>query len=161
MNEDEPAPRVARDLMESVFGVVQVDGTVTAVQGSRPLTGSDPITGVLVNAVDSARAYVPVVGGKAFNLGGGISRSVSVKEMIAMIEQISHRELQWNYEPARPGDQMRYVSDNSRFSNQTSWMPRRTLEQTVRDISAFWHANRMFVMRPTETTRRKSIVRAA
>lgn len=115
----------------------------------------------LVNAVNAARAYLPVVGGKAFNIGGGIARSVSVKEMIAVIEQICHRELQCSYEPARPGDQMCYVSDNSRFSNQTSWMPRRTIEQTVRDISAFWHANRMFVMRPAEAMRRKSIVRAA
>src|SRR6202162_837623 len=36
-----------------ILGVVQGDGTGTAVQGSRPLTGVDPITRVLVNAVDS------------------------------------------------------------------------------------------------------------
>jgi diguanylate cyclase (GGDEF)-like protein len=36
-----------------ILGVVQGDGTVTAVQGSRPLTGVDPVQRVLVNAVDS------------------------------------------------------------------------------------------------------------
>jgi diguanylate cyclase (GGDEF)-like protein len=36
-----------------ILGVVRVDGTVAAVQGSRPLTGADPVTRVLVNAVDS------------------------------------------------------------------------------------------------------------
>ena len=105
----------------------------------------------LVNAVNAARAYLPVVAGKAFNLGGGMSRSVSVKEMIALIEQICHKPVQHGNGPARPGDQPFYVSDNTRFLNQTGWMPRRSLEQTVRDISAFWHANRTHVMREPDT----------
>jgi len=102
----------------------------------------------LVSAVNAARAYVPVVAGKAFDIGGGMSRSVSVNEMIALIGQICHKEVQSGYEPARAGDQLFYVSDNTRFSTQTGWTPCRTLEQIVRDISAFWHANRMHVMRP-------------
>ncbi len=115
----------------------------------------------LVSAVNAARAYVPVVAGKAFNIGGGPSRSVSVNDMIALIQQVCHKEVQSGYAAARPGDQAFYVSDNTRFSNQTGWVPRRSLEQTVRDISAFWHANRMFVMRPAATAKRRSIRRAA
>jgi CDP-paratose 2-epimerase len=111
----------------------------------------------LVSAVNAARAYVPAVAGKAFNIGGGMSRSVSVNEMIALIEQICHKEVQSGYEPARPGDQMFYVSDNTRFSSQTGWMPGRSLEQTVRDISCFWHAYRNYVMRPRQMVRKRSI----
>ena len=80
-----------------------------------------------------------------------------VAEMIALIEQICHKQVQCGYEPARPGDQLFYVSDNTRFANGTGWMPRRSLEQTVRDIFAFWHANRTYVMRPPQIMRRKSI----
>ena len=115
----------------------------------------------LVSAFEAARAYLPVVSGKAFNIGGGISRSVSVNEMIGLIEQICHKPVESGYDPPRPGDQRFYVSDNTRFSNQTGWIPRRSLEQTVRDISAFWHANRMYVMRPLGVARRESIDRAA
>ena len=115
----------------------------------------------LVNAVNAARAYVPVVAGKAFNIGGDVSRSVSVNEMITLIEEICHREVQCGHDPARPGDQRFYVSDNARFSDQTGWVPLRTLEQTIRDISAFWHANRMYVMRPPATMRRRLIATAA
>jgi len=115
----------------------------------------------LVDAVNATRAYVPVLTGKAFNIGGAMSRSVSVREMIALIEQICHKHVQCGYEPARPGDQLFYVSDNTRFSNQTGWVPRRSLEQTVRDISAFWHSNRMKVIVPPQVQRRKSISQAA
>lgn len=111
----------------------------------------------LISAVNAARAYIPVVAGKAFNIGGGMTRSVSVNEMIMLIEQICHKEVRSGYEPARPGDQLFFVSDNTRFTNQTGWTPRRTLEHTVRDIAAFWHANRTYVMRPAEAARRRSI----
>ena len=115
----------------------------------------------LVDAVNAARAYLPVVAGKAFNVGGGMSRSVSLKEMIALMEQICHQRLQCGLEPERPGDQAFYASDNTRLFNQTGWMPRRSLEQTVRDISAFWHANRMTVMLCSEAQRGKSVGQAA
>ena len=96
----------------------------------------------LVSAVNAARAYIGVTTGKAFNIGGGLARSIAVKEMLCLIEETCHVPVQSTYEPARPGDQLLYVSDHSRFSNQTGWTPRRSLEQTVRDIAAFWHANR-------------------
>jgi CDP-paratose 2-epimerase len=116
----------------------------------------------LVSAMNTARAYLPIIAGKAFNIGGGSGRSISLNEMIGLIQKICHQPVHCGYEPVRPGDQLFYVSDNIRFSNQTGWMPRRSLEQTVRDISAFWHANRMDVMRPQHiVVRRKSIERAA
>jgi len=115
----------------------------------------------LVNAVNAARAYIGVAAGKAFNIGGAIQRSISVNEMVRLIEQVCHKELQCSFSPARPGDQPYYVSDNSRFSNLTGWTPRRSLELMVRDISAFWHANRMDVMRPADATLIASAERAA
>lgn len=115
----------------------------------------------LVAAVNAARAYLGVTAGKAFNIGGGIERAISVNDLLRLIGQICHKEVQCNYDAARPADQLYYVSDHARFSNQSGWIPRRTLEQTVRDIAAFWHANRMFVMGPADSTRRKAITRAA
>jgi CDP-paratose 2-epimerase len=115
----------------------------------------------LVNAVNAARAYIGVAAGKAFNIGGGMQRAISLNEMVRLIEQVCHKELQCNYAPTRPGEQPHYVSDNTRFSNLTGWTPRRSLEQTVRDISAFWHANRIYVTRPAVATQRRSAERAA
>jgi CDP-paratose 2-epimerase len=96
----------------------------------------------LVSAVNAARAYIGVTTGKAFNIGGGLHRSIGVKEMLRLIEETCHVPVKYTNAPARPGDQLLYISDHSRFSNQTGWIPRRSLEQTVRDIAAFWHANR-------------------
>ncbi len=115
----------------------------------------------LVEAMQAARAYLPVAAGKAFNIGGGLTRSVSVIEMLRLIEQICHQPLQQIHQPARPSDQLYYVSDNALFTGLTGWMPRRTLEQTVRDIVSFWKANRQQLIVPRVASPRRHHVRAA
>jgi CDP-paratose 2-epimerase len=117
--------------------------------------------GDLVSAVNAARAYIGVTTGKAFNVGGGLNRSVAVNEMLRLIEETCHVPLQSTREPARPGDQLLYVSDYSRFSTHTGWTPRRSLEQTVRDIAAFWHANRGRAVPDSSASRKRPFRRAA
>jgi len=115
----------------------------------------------LVSAVNAARAYIGVTTGKAFNIGGGLHRSIAVKEMLRLIEETCHVPVQSTCEPARPGDQLLYVSDHSRFTIQTGWTPCRSLEQTVRDIAAFWHANRNRVTPESLPFRKRPFRRAA
>jgi CDP-paratose 2-epimerase len=115
----------------------------------------------LVTAIYASRAYLGMTAGRVFNVGGGMSRSISVLEMLALIEHICHVRVQSRFEPARPSDQLLYVSDNSLLASCTGWMPRRTLEQTVRDISAFWHANRSQTLATRVGKRSGSISRAA
>ena len=115
----------------------------------------------LVNAMQSARAYIGVTAGKAFNIGGGPTRSISVRDMLTLIEHVCHRKVECHYKPERPGDQAIYISDNSAFSTETGWTPRRTLEQTVRDVSAFWHSHRQRFILPHTPHRSRSATRAA
>jgi CDP-paratose 2-epimerase len=115
----------------------------------------------LVSAVNAARAYIGVTTGKAFNIGGGLPRSIAVKEMVRLIEETCHVPVQFTCEPARPGDQPLYVSDYSRFSTHTGWTPHRSLEQTVRDIAAFWHANRDRVTPESVASAKQRFRRAA
>jgi CDP-paratose 2-epimerase len=115
----------------------------------------------LVNGMQAARAYIGVTAGKAFNIGGGVARSISVREMLSLIEQICHQPVQCHYQPERPCDQAIYISDNSWFSTETGWAPRRTIEQTVRDVSAFWHSHRQRLIHPHTPHRGRSVSRAA
>jgi CDP-paratose 2-epimerase len=115
----------------------------------------------LVSAVNAARAYIGVTTGKAFNIGGGLRRSIAVKEMVRLIEETCHVPVQFACEPARPGDQLLYVSDHSRFTTQTGWTPCRSLEQTVRDTAAFWHANRGQAVPDSSASGKRPFRRAA
>jgi nucleoside-diphosphate-sugar epimerase len=64
--------------------------------------------------------------------------------MIALIERVCHRSARVRHVPHRPEDRLFYMADSSAFRSATGWFPRRTLEQIVRDIAAFWHASRNY-----------------
>jgi CDP-paratose 2-epimerase len=98
----------------------------------------------VVSALRAARDFRAMTSGNVYNIGGGASHTVSVNEMIALIERVCHRQAQVHHAPARSSDRLFYMADSSAFVSTTGWVPRRALEQTVRDIAAFWHANQSY-----------------
>jgi CDP-paratose 2-epimerase len=94
----------------------------------------------MVEALMAARAYIGAAKGHVYNVGGGKGHAISVNQMIGLIETICHRSAVVRREPSRPGDRPFYYADTSAFAEATGWCVRRTLEQTVRSVAAFWHA---------------------
>lgn len=62
--------------------------------------------------------------GQAFNMGGGPDNAVSVLELIEHIAALEDFTPDVQFGPWRPGDQLYYVSDTSRFRQATGWRPR-------------------------------------
>jgi CDP-paratose 2-epimerase len=95
-----------------------------------------------VQALLAARAYIPKIAGKRYCLGGGQTHQVTVAGMVQMIERICHRHAQVDAPWRRPNASSRAPAADPSFVVDTAWMPRRSLEETVREIAAFWNANR-------------------
>jgi CDP-paratose 2-epimerase len=96
----------------------------------------------LIDAMSAARAHLPRTAGEIYNLGGGISRSVSVIEMLKAIERETRTTPSLCYSDVRPGDQPLYIADTSKLAAHTGWQPRRSLDDTLEDIHGFWQAYR-------------------
>jgi len=96
----------------------------------------------VVQALLAARDFRAVTAGEAYNVGGGPSHTASVLEMIQWIERTCHRQVSVHHAAPRAGDRAFYMADASAFRTLTGWSPRRSLQQTIRDIAAFWHAMR-------------------
>jgi CDP-paratose 2-epimerase len=64
-----------------------------------------------VEAYVSAWKHIGDVQGKAFNLGGGPSNAISLRQLIAYIEDVIGRPVETLYSDWRAGDQRYYVSD--------------------------------------------------
>jgi CDP-paratose 2-epimerase len=77
----------------------------------------------LVDAFLAARAQTPAVAGRAFNIGGGPANAVSLREVTALIEELSGLEPELTFGPWRKGDQRWYVSDPRAFGEATGWRP--------------------------------------
>ena len=95
----------------------------------------------LVDAMLAARDSLPRTRGEVYNLGGGVSRAASVLEMLRSIERLTGEPLHLNYSDVRPGDQPLYIADTTKLERDTGWQARRSLDDTLDAIHAFWRSN--------------------
>jgi CDP-paratose 2-epimerase len=77
----------------------------------------------LVEAFLVAERNIDRVSGSAFNIGGGVRNTVSLLELLKKIEQMSGAKPEVAFDEWRTGDQRYYVSDISKFTSATGWVP--------------------------------------
>jgi CDP-paratose 2-epimerase len=88
----------------------------------------------LVNAFLLAQQHMPRLSGQAFNIGGGPANTVSLIELMALIETLHGQSPRVSLDRWRPGDQRYYVSDTRKFQNATGWSPRVSVEDGVSQL---------------------------
>lgn len=88
----------------------------------------------LINAFEMVRAKAATTAGEVYNVGGGPGNAVSLLELIAEIERLTGREMRYRFEPARPGDQLFYITDFSKLKQHTGWQPRMNVRQILMAI---------------------------
>ena len=73
--------------------------------------------------------------GQVRNVGGGVERSTSLRELTGLCAEISGRRIQIGHDPAtRAADIPYYVSDCAALAAHSGWRPRRSLPDIVGDI---------------------------
>ena len=84
----------------------------------------------ILHADDIVRLYFSAVenrdklAGQAFNIGGGISQSLSLLELFSMLEDKCRIKLNYTKLPPRLSDQKVFVADNTKITSLTGWKPR-------------------------------------
>jgi CDP-paratose 2-epimerase len=82
------------------------------------------------------------VNGQTFNLGGGLNISFSLTELTELCQEITGNKIRINsIEENRPADIRIYVSDYTKFSNVSNWLPKRSLKQLLNDTYGWMRAN--------------------
>jgi CDP-paratose 2-epimerase len=83
----------------------------------------------LVDALILARAHLPKLSGRVFNVGGGPDRTLSLLELVDILGSMYDGTPRTVFDSVRPGDQKWYVSNTSAFAEATGWAPNHTVEQ--------------------------------
>lgn len=77
-----------------------------------------------------------VLPGAVFNIGGGRENSASILEIIALIRDLLHKDLEYEYcDSPRVGDHICYITDNSAITRATGWAPHISLKTSIIDIA--------------------------
>ena len=78
----------------------------------------------LVDACQLAQQNIRTLSGQAFNIGGGLGNTVSLLDLIELLEALNGRRIPVRMKEWRPGDQRYYVSDTRTFKVATGWAPK-------------------------------------
>ncbi|STY29836.1 dTDP-D-glucose 4,6-dehydratase [Legionella wadsworthii] len=85
----------------------------------------------LIDAFILAQKNIHKISGNAFNIGGGPRNTVSLTEIIKLIQEQTGKPLNLAFEEWRIGDQQYYVSNINKFKNATGWNPKFSVSEGV------------------------------
>ena len=74
------------------------------------------------------------VAGRAFNVGGGPERAVSVRELLGLVDELAGGLPEVRRAPERAGSPRWYVSDTRLLQAATGWLPRAALADGVEEL---------------------------
>ena len=101
----------------------------------------------LVAAFEAAIERIDRVSGRVYNIGGGPSYTLSLLELIALIEKMSGEKLKHSFGDWRPGDQRVYISDIRRAQSELGWAPKMRPEPGIERMREWMAANREMILR--------------
>jgi CDP-paratose 2-epimerase len=99
----------------------------------RDLLFVDDFTAALRKTLDQSESLA----GRAFNIGGGVDNTLSLLELMELIDEMLGRSVKVTFEDWRAADQKYYVSDITKFSQATGWRPRVRVTSGVRALAAW------------------------
>lgn len=105
----------------------------------------------LIRAFEAVRRNIETTRTEVYNVGGGSPNSVSLLELMDEIEQLTGRPMECILNERRPGDQLIYVTDNSKIERDAGWKPEISLKRTVRLLQEFWQQNHGMLARRRRT----------
>jgi CDP-paratose 2-epimerase len=88
----------------------------------------------LIDALLLSQRHVGKLSGQAWNLGGSHANSMSLLELVDLLEELSGEKPTVSFSPERPGDQRYYVSDTQRFAATTGWSPQTSVREGLREL---------------------------
>ena len=115
----------------------------------------------LINAMLLAQANVDRLSGQAFNIGGGPQHTVSLRELLDLISEMNRGRLHVEMKGWRTGDQRYYVSNTTKFSRATGWMPTVDVRTGVYRLYEWLAAARGIARRPRRPNSRTPFVPAS
>jgi CDP-paratose 2-epimerase len=108
----------------------------------------------LVDALICCRRDIGELAGQAFNIGGGAANSVSLLEVVDLLEELTGERPSLYFDSERVGDQRYYVSDTRAFRSKTGWSADTSVREGLRELHlwlSFPHENRRIQFASAQT----------
>ena len=95
----------------------------------------------LIGVYDAAIKNIGKTTGQAYNIGGGKQNTLSLLELISLLEQMFGHRMDYSFEEWRPGDQLVYVSDIQKATSDLRWEPQVSPVEGVKKLVEWLQEN--------------------
>lgn len=85
----------------------------------------------LTDAYLRALSRIDAIAGNAFNIGGGPANTLSLLELVALLEKRLQRPFTHSFDEWRPGDQRVFISNVTKAQRAFGWSPRTPVAEGV------------------------------
>jgi CDP-paratose 2-epimerase len=106
----------------------------------------------LLDAYQTALDRIDTVKGHVFNVGGGPANTLSLLELVAILEDHFGRSMEPSFADWRPGDQPVFVADIRKAEKMLDWHPKVATADGVARLLAWIGANRSLFTAHTQVT---------
>ena len=96
----------------------------------RDLLFVDDLTNCYLKAVE----LIDNISGQTYNLGGGLENSLSVLELIKLLEEFLSRKINYTFADWRPGDQRVFICDIKKAKQDLGWEPNVSVKEGVHKL---------------------------
>lgn len=117
------------------FTIASVLGRPITIYGNGKQVRDALFVDNLFSAWDIVTQKIDLTSGKIYNVGGGSKFSLSLLELVEILERNLGKKINFKTGDWRPGDQPVYISDISKIETDTGWKPTISVEMGVEKLS--------------------------
>ena len=96
----------------------------------------------LTRAFELAAENIDSTAGEVFNIGGGVENSISLLELLDILEEITEGKTPVNFYDWRPGDQKVYITNADKAREFFGWKPEISSKEGIRKMTEWVNENR-------------------
>ncbi|MBN1445632.1 MAG: SDR family NAD(P)-dependent oxidoreductase [Candidatus Omnitrophica bacterium] len=100
----------------------------------------------LIRAYGAALRKIDKAKGEIYNIGGGAENAFSLLELIAFLKKEMKKEIEYDFDEWRPGDQKVFISDNTKLKKELGWSPSVSKEKGIRKLIG-WIENNIDIIK--------------
>lgn len=88
----------------------------------------------MINLYFSAIKYIDIIAGNVFNIGGSMNHSLSILELMSLLEELTNTKLRYVHIEPRESDQKVFVADIKKIKNMIGWQPVMSTKQGIENM---------------------------
>ncbi|MCL4208936.1 SDR family NAD(P)-dependent oxidoreductase [Patescibacteria group bacterium] len=127
------------------FTIASVLGRPITIYGNGKQVRDALFVDDLFNAWDTVTQKIDITAGKIYNVGGGSNFSLSLLELVEILEKNLGKKIEFKTGDWRPGDQPVYISDIQKIVSETGWSPKISVEMGVEKLSSWVIENKEMI----------------